>query len=126
MGGRRDQIGVGREGRFAVEGEVLGLVVLNDAKEGVVIGGAARGNLPQQKVDMARGRDGQSFRGVLRGEGGVVALDGGAGGDARGCSRREMQSHLGLDFQRRTEFDGGGGGAWGGFRRRIGQAYLRK
>src|SRR6266481_10041554 len=116
MGGRRALFGVGG-GRFSVEGEVLGLVGEDDAEEGVVVGGAFGGDLPKQKVNMARGCDGQSFRGVLGGEGGVIALDGGAGGDARGCSRREMQSHLGLDFQRRTEFDGGGGGAWGGFRR---------
>jgi hypothetical protein len=39
-------------GRFAIEGEVLGLVVLDSVEEGVVVGGAFGGNLPQQKVNM--------------------------------------------------------------------------
>ena len=54
-GGRGCWLGVrgaGR-GRFVVEGEVLGFVVLDGTEEGVVIGGAIRGDLPQKKMDVA-------------------------------------------------------------------------
>src|SRR6266850_4115206 len=75
FGGIRRE-GIGGRGGWVVEGEVLGFVVPDGAEEGVVVGGALGGDLPQEKIDMARGGDGRAFRGVLGGEGSVVALDG--------------------------------------------------
>lgn len=44
----------GRDGgRLAVEGKVLGLVVLDRAEEGVVVSGAVGGDLALEKVDVA-------------------------------------------------------------------------
>src|ERR1700674_857226 len=57
--------GTGGRGGWTVEVEVLGFVVLDGAKECAVVGGAPGGDLPQKKIDMARGRYRRSFRGVL-------------------------------------------------------------
>ena len=70
LGGRYGFRGIRREciggrGGWAVEGEVLGFIVLDGAEESVVVGGALGGDLPQEKIDMARGGDGRAFHGVL-------------------------------------------------------------
>src|SRR5258708_24199597 len=103
--GGRARLGAARRGGFAVEGKVLGLVVLDGAEEGVVVGGALGGDLPQQKVDMARGGDHQGFCGILGGEGGVIALDGSA---CRRGGRRaggKVECHLGFDFKWSAELN---------------------
>jgi len=56
-------VGTRRSG-FALESKVLSLVVEDGAEKSVVVGGAFGGDLPQQKVDYARGCDGQCFCGV--------------------------------------------------------------
>src|SRR5216684_4520255 len=91
---------------LAVEGEVLSLVVLDDAKERVVVDDTIRGNLPQQKMDVAGSGDRQSFRGVLRGEGGVITLDGSAGRCGSGRAGGKAEGHFGFDLERGAEFDG--------------------
>src|SRR6266850_4538705 len=69
FGGIRRE-GIGGRGGWAVEGKVLGFVVPDGAEEGVVVGGALGGDLPEEKIDVARGGDGRAFRGVVRGESG--------------------------------------------------------
>jgi len=60
----------------AVEGEVLGLVVPDGAEEGVVVGGALGGDLPStEKLIWREAVMVGPFRGVLGGEGSVVALE---------------------------------------------------
>src|SRR5467141_1024046 len=59
------RVGIGGRGSWVVEREVLGFVVLDGAEEGVVVGGALGGDLPQEKMDVARGGDGRAFRGVF-------------------------------------------------------------
>src|SRR5712671_6624077 len=128
LGGRRGSgggasgLGVGGGGQFAVEREELGLVALDGGKESVVVSGALGEDLPQQKVDVAGSGDGQSLRGIFGGEGGVIALDGRA--CRRGGSRAggNVERHVGFNFERCAEFDGGSGGACDGFGRGIRQA----
>src|ERR1700693_3142828 len=125
FGGRYGFRGIRREGGrggWAVEGEVLGFVVLDGAEEGVVVGGAFGGDLSQEKIDVPRGGDDRAFRGILGGKGGVVALDGSSCGSLRVCAGRKMQGHVRFDLEGRAEFDGGRGGAGRWFRGRIGQA----
>src|SRR6266403_2629991 len=121
-GGLRCGLGGGFRRRFAVEGEKLGLIALNGVEESVVVGGAVGGDLPEQKVDVARGGGYLSFRGVLGGESGVVALDGGASWRGNDRAGGNVQGHVGFDFERSAKFDGRSSRAWGLLCGRIGQA----
>src|SRR5882762_7450677 len=71
---RSGLVGTRRSG-FALESKVLSLVVEDRAEKSVVVGGAFGGDLPQQKVSIPQKHCPSQPRGVLGGEGGVVALD---------------------------------------------------
>src|SRR6266436_6791849 len=98
IGGARRE-GIGGGGDWLFTREVRGFVVPDGAEEGVVVGGAIGGDLPQEKIDMARGSDSRAFRRILGGKDGVVALDGGAGGRLRGGAGRKMQGHSRFDLE---------------------------
>ena len=87
----------------AVEGEFLSFVVLDGADEGVVVGGTRGRDFAKKELEMARGGDGGTGRGILRCEFGVIALDGGAGGYLSGSARRKVKDHAGLDLERRAQ-----------------------
>jgi len=117
-----EEAGLVAERGCAVDGKALGLVVQDGVEEGVVICGAVGGNFPQEEMDVTGGADYRTLHGVLRGEGGVIALDGCAGGRTDCRAGGKMEGHVGVDFERGAEFDRGNGGTWGWFCRQIGQA----
>jgi len=103
---RRSGLGGSPRSGFAVERELLSLVVLDSAEKGVVVCAAVGCDLPLQKVDMARSRHSVTLCKILRSKRGVVALDGGAGWRRRGRTRGQMEGHVRLDFERGTKFSG--------------------
>src|SRR6266404_3647707 len=113
LGGIRRE-GIGGRGGWAVEGEILGFVVLDSAEESIVVGGALSGDLSQEKIDVARGGDGRAFRGILGGEGSIVALDGRAGGSLYAGAGRKMQGHVRFNVEWGAKLDGrrGAAGRW--------------
>ncbi len=125
FGGIRRE-GIGGRGGWAVEGEILGFVVLDSAEESIVVGGALSGDLSQEKIDVARGGDGRAFRGILGGEGSIVALDGRAGGSLYAGAGRKMQGHVRFNVEWGAKLDGRRGAAGRWFCGRIGQANLRQ
>ena len=104
----------------------MGLVALDGVEEGVVVGSALGGDLPQKKMDVAGRGDDRPFGGVLGRVAGVIALDGSAGRRDCGCGGRKMQGHVGFDFEGRAQFNGRRGSTCGGLCGQIGQAKLGK
>src|SRR5262249_37645971 len=90
----------------ARQAEELGLIVLDGAEEGVVVGGAVGGEFAGDEVDVTGGGDGVGVGGVLRREGGIVAVYVGSGGRFDSRVRREVKTDAGLHVEGSAEFDG--------------------